>query len=59
MSGCGIATTDRQRPGSFGLRGMEERIRHLGGWMDLSGTPGEGTTVMLMLPQPARAEDVA
>lgn len=58
-NGCGIATTDRQRPGSFGLRGMEERIRHLGGWMDLSGTPGEGTTVMLMLPQPARAEDIA
>lgn len=58
-NGRGLAATDRQRAGSFGLRSMEERIRHLDGWVDVSGEAGRGTTVMLMLPLPARAEEVA
>lgn len=50
--GRGIAPGDLARAGSFGLRGMEERVRHLGGGVDISGGQGRGTTVMLFMPVP-------
>ena len=48
--GAGIDAAANAKPGSFGLRGMEERIATLGGWIDVSGAPGRGTTVMLGIP---------
>lgn len=36
--------------GSFGLRGIRERARLLGGQARIESTPGEGTTVWLSLP---------
>lgn len=53
--GAGLATDARARSESFGLRGMEERVGHLGGWVDVSGEPGRGTTVMISIPRHARA----
>ncbi|MCX6953216.1 MAG: sensor histidine kinase [Verrucomicrobia bacterium] len=40
------ARGDRQ----FGLLGMSERAKRLGGRLDVSGSPGEGTTVRAIIP---------
>lgn len=39
-----------ERRGAFGISGMRERIASLGGWMDITGAPGKGTTVMVGIP---------
>lgn len=44
--GCGLAPEDLVKPGSFGLRGMRERLERLGGWIEITGAPGRGTTIM-------------
>jgi signal transduction histidine kinase len=60
-NGSGIEAADRIKPGSFGLRGMSERARALGGTMALSRAPGGGTMVAiqikLSLPGPDRPND--
>ena len=45
--GVGIAPADRLKPQSFGLRGMQERARALGGTMSLSQARGGGTIVTI------------
>lgn len=40
----------------FGLLGMSERAKRLGGRFDISGTPGEGTTVRVVIPLEIPAE---
>ncbi|MBI2513122.1 MAG: sensor histidine kinase [Opitutae bacterium] len=51
-NGSGLApervAADRER--HFGLLGMSERAKRLGGRLDLSGPPGEGTTVQATIP---------
>jgi signal transduction histidine kinase len=49
--GVGVAARDLDKPESFGVRGMQERVHHLGGWLDVSGAPGQGTTIMLSIPR--------
>jgi signal transduction histidine kinase len=39
----------RTAPG-FGLRGLIERARGLGGWAEISSTPGGGTSFMFSIP---------
>lgn len=34
----------------FGIRGLIERARGLGGWAEISSAPGRGTTVMFCVP---------
>ena len=53
-NGRGILPSERHKPGSFGLRGMNERALALGGTMDLSGAPGGGTllSIKITLPEP-------
>jgi two-component system sensor histidine kinase UhpB len=48
-NGGGIEAGDRIKPGSFGLRGMSERARALGGTMALSRAPGGGTIVTIKI----------
>ena len=48
--GCGIIPHQTQRPQSYGILGMQERAKQLGGELSVSGTPGQGTTVRLNLP---------
>lgn len=45
--GVGVAPADRQKAGSFGLRGMKERAHALGGRLSLSDAPGGGTIVTI------------
>ena len=49
--GIGVAAVDLDKPESFGVRGMQERVHRLGGWLDVSGAPGRGTTIMLSIPR--------
>ncbi len=57
-NGRGITPADRLKPHSFGLRGMSERARALGGTLTLSQSPGGGTMVAVKIrlaaPAPAR-----
>jgi two-component system sensor histidine kinase UhpB len=48
-NGVGIAQDDRLKPHSFGLRGMSERAKALGGTMTLSASPGGGATVNIKI----------
>ncbi len=48
-NGRGIAAADRLKPHSFGLRGMSERAKALGGTLALSAAPGGGTMVAIQI----------
>jgi PAS domain S-box-containing protein len=48
-NGRGITPADRLKPHSFGLRGMSERARALGGTLSLSPAPGGGTMVAVKI----------
>jgi len=48
-NGDGIAQADRSKPASFGLRGMAERARALGGTLSLSHASGGGTVVSIKI----------
>lgn len=49
-NGRGMTHTDLLKRGSFGLRGMLERARNLGGEMRFEGQPNKGTTITAVLP---------
>jgi signal transduction histidine kinase len=48
--GIGIDQAARPKPGSFGLRGINERLLLLGGSIVISGEPGRGTTIVARVP---------
>jgi two-component system sensor histidine kinase UhpB len=48
-NGRGIQPSDRLKPQSFGLRGMSERARALGGTLTLSPASGGGTMVVVKI----------
>lgn len=50
-NGVGLEAGALAKPTSFGIRGMMERVRALGGWLDFSGPPGQGATVMISIPR--------
>ena len=50
-NGAGLDEADLAKTSSFGVRGMMERARALGGWLDISGTKGRGTTLMISIPR--------
>ncbi|MCX7693606.1 MAG: sensor histidine kinase [Tepidimonas taiwanensis] len=49
-NGQGIAAADRLKPQSFGLKGLAERARTTGGWLDISSRSGQGTSITLTIP---------
>jgi signal transduction histidine kinase len=49
-NGCGLPPGGRNKFGSFGLVGIEERIVILGGICTVFSEPGGGTTVMVSAP---------
>ncbi|HEX8172479.1 MAG TPA: ATP-binding protein [Thermoanaerobaculia bacterium] len=51
--GRGIEPGDLLRATSIGLLGLRERASAFGGEVEITGTPGEGTTVLVRLPLPA------
>jgi signal transduction histidine kinase len=56
-NGRGIAPADLAKERSFGIRGLHERAATVGGWVDLSSTPGAGTSLILTVPLDADAID--
>lgn len=48
--GRGITEEQMHSPSSLGLIGTRERLRPLGGHIELSGAPGKGTTVRVTVP---------
>jgi signal transduction histidine kinase len=48
--GAGIDPAMLAKPKAFGLRGLHERARTVGGWLDISSRPGQGTSVILSVP---------
>ncbi|WP_158219871.1 PAS domain-containing protein [Ideonella sp. A 288] len=48
--GTGMGSREHRKPGSFGLLGMTERVRALGGRLRVDGAPGVGTTVEARVP---------
>ena len=57
-NGKGLPEKQTARPDAFGLRGMTERARVHGGWVEFSSQPGKGTTVMAAVPIAAGSEGV-
>jgi signal transduction histidine kinase len=56
-NGCGISHEDRMKAGSFGIRGMLERVRELGGELAISAPDHGGTQVRVRVPLvPTNAE---
>jgi len=49
-NGKGITEDKLNDAKSFGLQGMRERARRWGGKVDIQGTPGKGTAVILTVP---------
>ena len=49
-NGKGIEKKQISNTEAFGLIGMRERARFLGGEVKISGTPGKGTTVVVSIP---------
>ena len=48
----GIGLDPARRRDGLGLRGIDERVKELGGVMTIAGAPGEGTTLAIRLPFP-------
>jgi two-component system NarL family sensor kinase len=48
--GCGFVPTS-MAPGRFGLVGMNERARLLGGVLEIQSAPGAGTTIVVVAPR--------
>ncbi|TFW26020.1 sensor histidine kinase [Duganella callida] len=57
-NGRGVAPADRAKPASFGLRGMAERARALGGTLSLSQASGGGTVVSIKIKQDSPSDSL-
>jgi two-component system sensor histidine kinase UhpB len=49
-NGKGITVEEMDTPRSFGVIGMRERARALGGTLTITSAPGKGTIVEAVLP---------
>lgn len=48
--GTGMTENDAHKPGSFGISGMIERCRHLGGELRIKSFPRKGTAISARIP---------
>jgi two-component system sensor histidine kinase UhpB len=49
-NGRGISEMELEKPKAFGLRGLHERAKTVGGWLDVSTRAGIGTSIILSVP---------
>jgi two-component system sensor histidine kinase UhpB len=49
-NGIGISEAEMLNPDAFGIRGLHERAKTVGGWLDVSSRKGAGTTIILSVP---------
>ena len=57
-NGRGVSETDVRKPTSFGLRGMAERVRALGGAMTIKPRPTGGTELIARVPAAAAEHEI-
>lgn len=50
-NGKGIAPEDQHRSDSFGVLGMHERANILGGSVEITSQPGDGTRILVSIPK--------
>jgi two-component system sensor histidine kinase UhpB len=48
--GKGISEHELKNPDAFGIRGLHERAKTVGGWLDVSTRQGVGTSIILSVP---------
>ena len=48
-NGRGFTQADRLKPRSFGLRGIQERVAHFGGDVQINSAPGQGATIAVSI----------
>ncbi|MBI5030972.1 MAG: GAF domain-containing protein [Chloroflexi bacterium] len=48
--GIGFDADDAKQGGGLGLRGMQERVRRMGGELELASIPGKGTRLQVAIP---------
>lgn len=49
-NGKGISNLEMHKPEAFGIRGLHERAKTVGGWLDVSTREGVGTSIILSVP---------
>ncbi|MCZ4313700.1 histidine kinase [Comamonadaceae bacterium G21597-S1] len=49
-NGQGISTSEQGKPKAYGLKGLQERAKSVGGWLDVSTRAGHGTSIILSVP---------
>lgn len=49
-NGCGLDDKDRQKPRSFGLRGIQERVKRFSGSVLINGSSTQGTSIEVNIP---------
>lgn len=49
-NGVGISEQRMHKPDAFGIRGLHERAKTVGGWLDVSTQEGVGTSIILSVP---------
>jgi signal transduction histidine kinase len=49
-NGLGISESGRNKAKAFGLKGLVERARTVGGWLDISSRENQGTSIILSVP---------
>lgn len=48
--GIGITSQEMEKPNAFGIRGLHERAKTVGGWLDVSSRQGFGTSIIFSVP---------
>ncbi len=51
-NGPGFDMQQLRTTAGFGLKGLGERAKNIGGWLDISSQPGQGTSLTLTAPLP-------
>ena len=57
--GCGFEVAERRKTGGLGLVSMQERVRPLGGRLEVASTPGTGTEIVAYVPVSSNDSDDA
>lgn len=49
-NGQGFSQSELGKPKAYGLKGLQERAKAVGGWLDVSTRDGQGTSIILSVP---------
>ena len=49
-NGQGFTAQEQAKAKAYGLKGLRERAKSVGGWLDISTAAGKGTSIILSVP---------